>query len=186
MIIGITGAVSVGKTTLSKKFSKTYNYYCISLKELAEKNSLLEEYDEETDSYLIDLDCLKRTLNEELNIISTKTDKIIVESHLLVEGSFPLDKLLILRNSPLLLFERMLKRGYSKKKAYENALLEALDYFPVTANYYYDEENIYEINLLNLNEEDSVNLIKKAVNGEIPKKTYSFKEDLEKLALMKL
>ncbi len=183
MILGITGAVSTGKTTLSILYSKKHNFQYVDLKRIAEKNALLNEYDEERDAFIIDINELEKAFEEELSLMENKD--IIVDSHLLVEQKFPLDKLIILRTSPLVLYERMLKtRNYSKKKAFENALAEALDYFSTTALKHYPSQIVYEINLTGKDALESLEMIEDVVSGKAKREYFSFPLELKELALL--
>ena len=76
------------------------------------------------------------------------------------------------------------ERNYSKEKAYENALAEALDYFSVNALKYYPSGIVYELNLTSKTIDESLNLIDEVVKGKIKNSYYSFPKELEELALM--
>ena len=181
MIIGISGAVSTGKTTLALLYSEKKGIRYISLKDIAEKNALLKEYDSERDAYVVDVNELEKAFEEEVSHIE---GDIIVESHFLVEQRFTLDLLILLRVSPIVLFKRMIERGYSEKKAYENALAEATDYFSINALKHYPSKIVYELNLTGKNEEESLNLIEKVVKGEAKREYFSFPVELKEIALM--
>lgn len=120
MLIAVTGTPGTGKTELGKKLKES-GRNVIFLNEFIKENGLLGEYDEEADSYDVDTDELNQVLEKYRNDDMT----YYVEGHLshFVKSS----KIIVIRCSPNILFERLNKREYSEEKIRENVQAEILD-----------------------------------------------------------
>ncbi len=120
MLISITGTPGTGKTELGKKLEKS-GRNVIFLNDFIKENGLLDEYDEDRDSYDVDTDMLNGDLKEYRDTGTL----YYVEGHLshFLESS----KIIVLRCSPKVLSKRLEKRNYSERKIKENVQAEILD-----------------------------------------------------------
>lgn len=117
MRISLTGVPGVGKTSVSKLVAARLGLRVIDLNIFARSNGLIEEYDPVSDSEIVNTEKAAEMLAEE--------DNVIFEGHW--SNEIPADILIVLRLDPEKIVERLLKRGYKEKKAYANAMAEALD-----------------------------------------------------------
>ena len=118
MKVLITGTPGVGKSTVAKIVGKRLGYRVVDISSFAKENKeIILEYDKERDTYVVDVEKLRKKLKNE--------DNVIVEGHLshFLDG----DVVVVLRLHPKKLKERLKSRGYSEKKIKENVEAEALD-----------------------------------------------------------
>ena len=117
MRISLAGVPGVGKSSVARLVASRLAIRVIDINLFAHSNGLIEEYDPESDSEIIDTQKAAKMLEDE--------DNVVFEGHW--SDDIPADILVVLRLDPEKIIERLLKRGYKEKKAYENALAEALD-----------------------------------------------------------
>ncbi len=133
MIIALTGTPGTGKTAVAKILNEKYEIVYLKDFEKAKK-----EYDEERDSYIVDMDYLKK----EVEKLRKKEGKIIVEGHYAHE--FYADVIIVLRCHPDELRKRLEKRGYRKEKIGENVEAEAMSLITSEAINIHNK-NVYEV-----------------------------------------
>lgn len=122
MIIVITGTPGTGKSEISLQLGKIFKFAVIDVKESVKKNRMFAKKKDK--ELLIDLKLLKRLL-----IGQIKNEKnAIIDSHLLCDIDLPADIVVVLRTDIKELEKRLNKRGYTKKKVYDNLMCEMLDY----------------------------------------------------------
>ena len=169
MRVSITGVPGVGKTTIAKLVGKALGMRVIHLNELAKREGFLVGFDEERDCKMVDIGKLKKKLKDE--------DNAIFEGHFAEE--IPADIIVVLRLDPNEVLERLINRKYSKKKATENALAEALDYYTPT-----DRKGVFEVNTTGLTPYDIVYKVVRAVEkrkGDKVDFSYWLEKNLEEL-----
>ncbi|MEM1688009.1 MAG: adenylate kinase family protein [Nanopusillaceae archaeon] len=114
MIICITGVAGVGKTTIAKKLAERINAEYINLLDFAKEKKLIVSYDEALQTYIVDEDKLIEEIKKYL-----KNEKNYV-----IDGNFshliPSDIYIVIRTDPNILYSRLLQRGYSYNKIFEN------------------------------------------------------------------
>lgn len=123
----LTGTPGTGKTVLGKRLAGFLGAEYVDVNRLIKQHGLADRKKEVN---------LKR-LQGVLKRILSKHENVVVESHLLCEFQLPCDAVVVLRCNPLVLRERLRRRGYGKKKTRDNALCEALDYCLVNAELHY-------------------------------------------------
>jgi adenylate kinase len=127
MKIYITGSPGTGKSTLGKELQKTIikmlNIDLFEIRELLEKNNLLEEYEQERDTTIFDLN---RAMFFLQRFLAHKESYILV-GPLIPFNHVVFDYLIVLTCSKRnILYNRLLKRNYKLKKIEENIEAELL------------------------------------------------------------
>ncbi len=144
MII-ITGTPGVGKTELARSLAKETRSEFLNLSELVKKERLHKRFDKSSQSYIIDERKLKRWLDR--YIYEHPKTGVVFDTHSI--GSFlPAGKgmiALVLRLDPVLLYNRLRERKWTKRKAWENVESEIIDVSLYEASKYLGKENVYEI-----------------------------------------
>jgi adenylate kinase len=119
MMISITGTPGTGKTHLAGEL-RNRGYEVLDLNEYVRENGLLEEKDEERDTYCVDVD----SLDVHLERYRAK-DLIFIEGH--ISHYVGCDLVIVLRCKPEILAKRLSQRGYLDSKVKENVQAEVLD-----------------------------------------------------------
>ncbi len=120
VLFALTGTPGTGKSTLSAEL-RLRGHDVVDGKGFIRENGLLGEYDEERDTYEVDLDAL----NDALAPFRDDPEVHLLDSHL----SHFMDSsgIIVLRCSPSVLADRLRARGYSESKVRENVQAEILD-----------------------------------------------------------
>ncbi len=147
-MLAITGTPGVGKTTVANILRKR-GYRVESVNSIAKKYGCLIKIGEER---VVDIEKLKKVFAEDLDFI---------EGHL---SHFLASKCVVLRCNPLVLKERMRKKGWRKDKILENLESELIDQILVEALENCDE--VHEIDTTNLNPVDVANAIEDIYRGK--------------------
>lgn len=149
MRICISGTPGTGKTTVSSMLGMDV----INLNDFSKKNKCTKGYDKKRKSRIVDIDCIKRSLNDINNII--------------IEGHFAhlldCDFVIILRTSPKILKKRLEDKNFDKEKIMENMEAEALGIIIEEA--IVKNKNVYEIDTTFSSPEDVVKKIRIILNG---------------------
>jgi adenylate kinase len=148
IILLISGTPGTGKTTVSKAIAKKLNARVISLNQLACSEDLVSGYDEKRDTLIIDEEKLR---SKALSMIKeAKVENLgllIIESHFVeIIPEKEADLIIILRCEPVILSQRLTKRGYREEKVRENIQSEILG---SCVNFFIESrvtKPIYEIN----------------------------------------
>jgi len=175
MRISITGVPGTGKTTISELVGKALKMKVIHLTELAKKEGFLAGFDRSRACRIVNIEKLKDKLEREKNAI--------FESHFAEE--IPADLVIVLRLDPYEVTERLQNRRYSKRKAMENALAEALDYYTTQKR----KKRYLEIETTSLTPYEIVDKVVKAVRtkkGDKVDYSYWLDENVEELEKLKL
>lgn len=118
-MIAITGTPGTGKTAVSKEL-RDRGYEVLDLNEFIRSNGLLEEKDEERDTYNVDVDAVDLALER-----FRDRSLIFLEGHF--SHALQCDVAIVIRCEPGILSERLKERGYSEEKIIENVQAEILD-----------------------------------------------------------
>ena len=119
-LYALTGTPGTGKSSVLEELRRR-GYEVVDGTVFIADNGLRGEYDEERDTYEVDLD----DLNDALEEFRSKETPVVFDSHL----SHFMDSsgIIVLRCSPSVLAERLRARGYSEPKVRENVQAEILD-----------------------------------------------------------
>lgn len=161
-IIFITGTPGTGKTTIAKSLAKIINVKYVSIADLVKNKKLYIGYDESRDALIVDVDKVKKEIAE-----LAKKERVIVEGH--VVEAIPPDLLkicIVLRLNPLVLEERLSRRGYTPEKVLENVQAEILDVILVDALRAFGNNKVLEIDLTNITKDEAVNLLVNIIKGK--------------------
>jgi adenylate kinase len=119
MMIAITGTPGTGKTSVSNEL-RSRGFEVLGINEYVRENGMLEERDEERDTFCVDVDSLDESLDE-----YRKKEMILIEGHF--SHCVLCDVIIVLRCHPDILEKRLRERGYSDAKIAENIQAEILD-----------------------------------------------------------
>lgn len=132
MKIIITGTPGVGKTSVAKLLASKLSYEYFHVSSFVIENKLYTSYDPVRQTYNIDEDKVVKVLNEYLE----KKGNVVIETIYpsLIDKA---DEIIVLRRNPVILYQELIKRGWSDIKVAENVeaeaigviLQEALDWF---------------------------------------------------------
>ena len=136
IFIALTGTPGTGKTTVAEAL-RNENCTVIDLNEQAKRNDLLEDFDDELNTYDVDPERLNETLKEYHRINGI----VFLDGHL--SHFMECNKIIVLRCNPSILYERLKKRGYDEEKILENVQAEALDV--ILCESVDTGKNVYEI-----------------------------------------
>jgi len=157
MKVSITGTPGTGKTTAAIDLRKILrDFKIIHLNDFIKIEKIYDEWDTETDSYLVDVNKLNRTVKK----IFYFDNNVVFESHL--SHYLDVDLVIVLRTHPRVLMERLKPRGYDSKKIQENAEAEALDVILIESLDLHGDK-VREIDTTHLNSEEVAEIIKKII-----------------------
>ncbi|ADC65777.1 Adenylate kinase [Ferroglobus placidus DSM 10642] len=148
-MIAITGTPGTGKSTVAEILRKR-GYVVLSVNEIAEKFGCIEE--EEDGVKIVDLECLEKV----------EVDADFVEGHL--SHHLNAKTVIVLRCRPDVLYERLVKKGWSEEKIRENVEAELIDYILVEALEKHDD--VHEIDTTNLTPEEVADKIEEILRGK--------------------
>ena len=141
-IILITGTPGVGKTVLAKSLSGKSGFKLVELGQLVRKERLYTHFDRARKTYIVD----ERKLRMRLVALSRSPERIVLSTHLI--GSLPkasVKMALVLRLDPVVLYNRLRARGWTKRKAWENTEAEILDVCLQEARLLLGTRKVFEI-----------------------------------------
>ena len=118
-LIAISGTPGTGKTALANELRRR-GKNVLDVNEHVRSKGLLEEKDEERDTFSVDIDSLNRSI-----IDMAEEDTLFLDSHM--SHCIDCDVIFVLRCCPETLSERLRNRGYSEMKVSENVQAEILD-----------------------------------------------------------
>jgi len=162
MRILVTGTPGTGKTTISLALSKKLGVPYINLNELilasgqVSWNQLSNTFD------VLDPEKVSAMLNEEVRKISgCVCETLAVE---LLDSSI-IDKVVILRRDPYLLWNELQKRGWPLSKVASNVLSELLNVISYAARDLFDGK-VIEVDTSKSSPDECIDTIIRALNGE--------------------
>ena len=164
LIILISGTPGTGKSTISTYLSKILSAKYIDVGKFAVMEKLYSSYDEDRQSFIVDIERLQKRLKE---IIEEEGNDIILDTHIVdVVPSNYVDFVIILRTDPRILEKRLQKKGYPKKKVKENVQAEILGTCTYHAVNYYGKDRVYELDTSLINVDTIIRQILEIINGK--------------------
>ncbi len=154
--ITITGTPGTGKTTVSKIISRKLNLPLFELSKVIKEKKLYTCYDEKRDSYVVDLDALKKFFEGKESFIAEGV----------VAHYIPSDVLVILRLHPERVKKRLKKRGYPEEKVAENVESEKLAVIATEAFNSPPSPKILHIDTTDRTPEEVAELILEGIKGK--------------------
>ena len=142
-LIIITGTPGVGKSTLSRALAQRLGVPFIDLGEFVKTERLHVGFDRSLGSLIID----EKRVRGRLADILVSSGKIVVASHtvgrIVPRGadSFAI----VLRLDPVLLYRRLLRKGWTRRKIWENVESELLDVCYFDAVQSLGAERVFEL-----------------------------------------
>jgi adenylate kinase len=142
-IILITGTPGVGKSALAKNLSRKSGFKLIELGSLVRNERLYSRFDKARITYVVD----EGKIRTRLEALSRSSERIVLPTHLvgryLPKASVKLA--FVLRLDPVVLYKRLRARGWTKRKAWENAEAEILDVCLQESRAVLGPRKVYEI-----------------------------------------
>ncbi|KAI8966955.1 AAA domain-containing protein [Mycotypha africana] len=137
----VTGTPGTGKTTTSEMIAEATGLKHVNVGELVKTQQLHEGYLEEFDTHILDedklLDEMEDMMKEGGKVVDFHTCEIFPERWF--------DLVLVLRSDTANLYDRMVKRGYNKRKIDENMECEIMQVVLETAHESYAPEIVVEL-----------------------------------------
>ncbi|MEM4706421.1 MAG: adenylate kinase family protein [Candidatus Methanomethylicaceae archaeon] len=160
----MTGTPGVGKTTIAKILSNRLGLKLIELNKFVKDINAIIGLDEKREAEIID----ERKVRKELLKILSKNSGYIIEGHWgeIVPKKY-VDYVIVIRAHPLVLMERLRKKGYNEEKIKENVQAELLDYCLIKAVEVFGEEKVFEYDNTKEDIEESINNIIKIIKEGI-------------------
>jgi len=171
MLIALTGIPGVGKTQCAEILRKR-GRYVIDLNELATSKGFGEEYDEEYDSHIIDVEALDGFITSEY-----RGAEVIFDGHL--SHLLTVDMAVILRCNPIELQKRLQVKSWSDQKLLENVQAEVLDVIKIEA--YEHLDRVYELDTTAKRPEEIADLFEAIISGRSKGDNVAWLEDFEYL-----
>lgn len=120
--LALTGVPGTGKSTIAAALALR-GVGVVDLNEFARARGLLRERDAARGSFVVDMDELADALHRALLVLDDEV--VVVEGHFAHE--MDVHAVVLLRCEPMVLYERLKRRGWPEAKVRENVEAEALD-----------------------------------------------------------
>ncbi|MEM4576811.1 MAG: adenylate kinase family protein [Candidatus Nezhaarchaeales archaeon] len=159
----IAGTPSVGKTTIAKKLADIINYHYVDVAKVVVENQLYKGKDFKRGSLIVDIKRAREFFSDYI----VRLGNVVLDSH--VVEIFPkrlVDRVIILRAHPLLIFKRCIERGWSLEKSLENAQAELLGVCLFDAIRVYGVRKVWQIDCTCRPMEDIISETLKVLRGK--------------------
>jgi adenylate kinase len=160
----ITGTPGVGKTAVARRLAEKMGARLIKLNLLARETGGIEGRDLKRDTEIVKPRVLQSVLRR---ILKESGERFVIEGHYgeLVPQEF-VKIAIVLRTDPLILRERLRRRGYPEAKVKENVEAELLDYCLINAVEAFGEGRVAEVDTTDLDTEGTVREVEGIIGGE--------------------
>lgn len=153
----ITGVPGTGKTIIGERLAKILEYPFLKLGDVALSKKFVKKYDEQLQTWIIDINKLKKYINSFLR--KTSTCYVIECIYCDVIDAQLISKIIVLRTHPLILRERLSSRGWPERKINENVLAEALGTITYDMIAVFPHKKIFEVDTTNLNIDKCIKIL---------------------------
>ncbi|MFB6217392.1 MAG: adenylate kinase family protein [Candidatus Aenigmatarchaeota archaeon] len=157
MRISITGTPGTGKTSVSRRVSDRLDLDYVSVNELARDRGCIKDMDEERDTEIVDIDCLKQQASE--------CKDCVFDGHL--SHFLDSDHVFVLRCEPEKLRERLAGKGWKESKVQENVDAEVIGVIDSESRK--ENDNVYSVDTSERSVEEVVDIVEGAVKGKLQK-----------------
>ncbi|MCC6053459.1 MAG: adenylate kinase family protein [Desulfurococcaceae archaeon] len=161
----LAGTPGTGKKSIGAKLAERCGVLVLNLSSLAVERGLIAAYDQERNSYIINEE---KVVDFIKNYVPGLTCDVVFKTH--YPEVIPRDlvhAVFLLRTHPLVLEERLLKRGWSRRKVNENVMAEILGVVAYNAVEAFGAEKVFEFDSTSTNVEDIAERICGIIRGEI-------------------
>jgi len=161
----LAGTPGTGKKSIGAVLLKQCGLLVVNLSSVVIEHGLTVAYDQERDSYIVDEEKVADFIR---NYVSGLSGDIVIETH--YPEIIPRDivhAVFVLRTNPLVLEERLLKRGWSRRKVNENVMAEILGVVAYNAVESFGAERVFEIDTSSTPLDVVAETICKAIRGEV-------------------
>ena len=166
LVVAVTGSPGVGKTTIAHLLAERLKALHVDLSKLALERGLVEEWDEERKTAVVNLEAVRR----EVEGLLERHRRIVIEGHyahdIAPRGSW----VFVLRRAPWRLKDELEERGYHEEKVRENVEAELLDICLSEAVESHGAERIHEIDTTDKTAEEVVEEIIEVLKGRRPRR----------------
>jgi len=161
----LAGTPGTGKKSIGSKLAELCGVLVLNLSSLIIEHGLFAAYDQERDTYIIDEERASSFIK---SYVSTLKGDVFLETHYpeIIPREI-VDSIFLLRTNPLVLEERLIKRGWSRRKINENVMAEILGVVAYSTLEIFGAERVFEIDTTNTSPEEVARTICKAIRGEI-------------------
>lgn len=160
----ITGTPGTGKTSVAEVVAEKLGAKLVSLNLIAAESGALSTKDYVRDTMLIKTGQLRKALNR---LLKESEKDMVVEGHFgeLVPKAH-VRMAIVLRTNPLVLKDRLRKRGYPAEKVKENIEAELLDACLISAVEAFGEGVVREVDTTEMTPEDAAEQVLLAIDGK--------------------
>ncbi len=153
----IGGTPGTGKTEVASIIADKLDLTLISISELAEKYSCIEDHDSDRDTDVINEDCIVDAI---IDVLDEMKKDVVIEGHYidLVPSEY-VSTTFILRTHPTTLKQRLIERSYSEEKIQENVEAEIIGICQMDALDAFGESTVKEIDTSDITIEETVDKI---------------------------
>ncbi len=165
----VTGTPGVGKSTVSTNLALKLNGKHLDIGKIAEEFNLIDRFDAERNTAIVNLNRLSNVLQEK---IEASSGDVVIDGHLaphIIPDNL-VTMAIILRRNPQQVEQELKNRGYSDKKVKENVRCEILDVCLFDCVNKYGKEKCHEIDITNKNLDSIIDQLEKVIEGLVPKR----------------
>ena len=165
-ILIVTGTPGTGKTVLAKLIAEKEKAELVNLGELIKKKKLYRRYDRSRRSYIIDEKRLRKSLLTLFN--SYRGKDLVIETNWL--GKFMPKRsgmtAVVIRADPVVLAGRLERRGWAKRKIWENVEAELIDLSLYDSLKFLGGRRVYQVDATRKRPGELLRTVSKLISGD--------------------